>query len=89
MIQIEYSKPFQKSLRNLVRGKPHLRRKIAEKIELFQEDPFHPFLRSHKLVGNMDGLFSFSITRSIRVVYLWKGGDALFIDIGTHDEVYA
>ena len=68
-------------------------RKLAERIEkqiaVFDENPKHPSLRTHKLTGSMDNIWSISITKSIRMVYiLVKENQALFVKIGTHDQVY-
>ena len=68
-------------------------RKLAERIEkqiaVFEENPKHPSLRTHKLTGSMDNIWSISITKSIRMVYiLVKENQALFVKIGTHDQVY-
>ncbi len=68
-------------------------RKLADRIEkqiaLFEENPKHPSLRTHKLSGSIDNMWSISITMSIRMVYvLVKKDHALFVKIGTHDQVY-
>jgi len=68
-------------------------RKLAERIEkqiaLFEENPKHPSLRTHKLSGAIDNMWSISITMSIRMVYILVEKDyALFVKIGTHDQVY-
>lgn len=68
-------------------------RKLAEKIQkqvvLFESNPRHPSLRLHKLSGAIENQWSISITMSIRIVYvLINENTALFIKIGTHDEVY-
>lgn len=68
-------------------------RKLAEKIEkqitLFEKDPKHPSLRTHKLSSNINNMWSISITMSIRMIYILVEKDrALFVKIGTHDQVY-
>lgn len=68
-------------------------RKLAERIEkqiaLFEENPKHPSLRTHKLSGSIDNMWSISITMNIRMVYvLVREGYALFVKIGAHDQVY-
>jgi addiction module RelE/StbE family toxin len=68
-------------------------RKLANRIEkqmaLFEENPKHPSLRTHKLTGNLSNMRSISITMSIRMVYiLIEEKRALFVKIGTHKEVY-
>lgn len=72
----------------------HLDRKLSNRIEkqiaLFEENPKHPSLRIHKLSGSINNLWSISISMSIRMVYiLLDDNTALFVKIGTHEEVYS
>jgi mRNA-degrading endonuclease YafQ of YafQ-DinJ toxin-antitoxin module len=60
-------------------------------LELFINDPYDSRLKTHKLSGKLNGLWSFSIEYDLRVVLFFtkdKPKKAVFIDIGTHDEVY-
>ena len=53
------------------------------------ENPFYPQLRTHKLSGKLAGQWAFSIEEDCRVVFEFIGENSvLFIDIGSHDEVY-
>ena len=59
------------------------------RVEWFADDPFDPRLRTHKLSGELSDLWSFSITYDVRVIFYFTGEDnAVFVDIGSHDEVY-
>jgi mRNA-degrading endonuclease YafQ of YafQ-DinJ toxin-antitoxin module len=57
-------------------------------------DPFHPSLKSHKLTGKLDGLWSCSVAYDCRVNFAFKtdletSSDLIVLtDIGSHDEVY-
>lgn len=60
-------------------------------MELFINDPFEAKLKTHKLSGKLKDLWSFSIEYDLRVVFFFtkdKPKRAVFVDIGTHDEVY-
>jgi len=84
-----FSPSFNRSLRSILKKQPELRDTFWRKVELFQESPFHPSLKNHTLGGKLKRLRSFSITREIRVVFEFTPeGNALFTDIGDHDEVY-
>jgi mRNA-degrading endonuclease YafQ of YafQ-DinJ toxin-antitoxin module len=61
---------------------------IKNKLILFKSDINHPSLRRHKLSGNLDNLWSISINKSIRMVYIEMKNEFYFVDIGTHDQVY-
>ena len=63
--------------------------RIEKQILLFEENPKHPSLRTHKLSGKFQEIWSISITMNIRMVYIILDNDnALFVKIGTHDQVY-
>ena len=89
MIEITFSPTFQRAFRKRIKGNTDLQAKFWQKIEQFQQDPFQPTLRTHKLSGKMKNTWSFSIEYDARVIfYFTDDGKAVFIDIGTHDEVY-
>jgi mRNA-degrading endonuclease YafQ of YafQ-DinJ toxin-antitoxin module len=62
----------------------------AEKKErVFRSDAFDPCLGTHKLKGKLRGLWAFSVTRDIRIIFEFLNGDeVLFHDIGPHSTVY-
>ena len=79
----------QKEVENIFQRNRKLANRIEKQIALFEEDPRHPSLRTHKLSGSMKNMWSISITMSIRMVYiLLDETTALFVKIGTHDQVY-
>jgi len=62
-----------------------------DRLEFFIVDPFDARLKTHKLSGKLKDLWSFSIDYNTRVVFYFtkdKPKRAVFIDIGTHEEVY-
>ncbi len=62
---------------------------IQKQLTLFERDPAHPSLRNHKLSGNLNSVWSISINRSIRMVYiLLPDNSAYFFRIGKHEEIY-
>lgn len=85
----KFSPSLQKELKKIQRKDRKLANRIEKQIALFEENPKHPSLRTHKLSGTMDNMWSISITASIRMVYiLLSENSVIFIKIGTHDEVY-
>ena len=49
----------------------------------------HPLLKNHPLTGAKRELRSFSVTGDVRIVYQLSGDDdAIFFDIGSHNQVY-
>lgn len=89
MTEIALSSSFRKAFKRAVRGKPDVEKRFWERVAIFQENPLDPRLRTHKLSGTLKDLWSFSIEYDVRVVFAFvKANQVLFIDIGTHDEVY-
>jgi addiction module RelE/StbE family toxin len=88
-MKAEFSPSLQKEIIKLQKKNKKLVNKIEKQIYLFEQNPIHPSLRNHKLSGNLNDMWSISITMGIRMLYqLQKDGSAYFTDMGTHDEVY-
>ena len=85
---------FKRSFKRLTRKNPQLQDKILEILELLSNDSFTPSLKSHKLGGKLDGLWSCSIAYDCRIIFAFRTdittGEELIVlvDIGSHDEVY-
>ena len=84
----KFSPSVQKELEKIQQKDKKLADRIEKQIALFEENPKHPSLRTHKLSGAMENMWSLSITTSIRMVYILLSDSVIFIKIGTHDEVY-
>lgn len=72
-------------LRQLKKLPFDLQEEVFEKIEIFEENHMHPSLKTHKLKGKMNNLYSFSINYSWRIVFEIYNNEAIFLEIGTHD----
>jgi addiction module RelE/StbE family toxin len=89
-VEISFSNSFKKGFRKRVKNS-NTEDFFWKAVEVFVNDPFQAQLKTHKLSGNLKGLWSFSIGYDLRVVFYFtkdKPQKAVFIDIGTHDEVY-
>lgn len=87
-MQIRISPELANELRILKKKNPKLIKRVNKQLKLFAENPKHPSLRTHKLSGRMKNLWSISVAKDLRMVYLLKDNQAYFVDLGTHDEVY-
>lgn len=88
-MKAKFSPLVQNEIRKIQKKEKRLALRIEKQIALFEENPKHPSLRIHKLSSTINSMWSISITMSIRMVYiLIDTKTALFIRIGTHDEVY-
>ena len=66
-----------------------IKEKFWNSLELFSIDTFNSKLRTHKLTGRLKGLWAFSCSHDCRVIFKFITKDeVLFIDIGSHEEVY-
>ena len=65
---------------------------LGEVLEQLEEDAFHPSLKTHRLKGKLDGLWSSSAGYDQRVVFRIAERDGeeviLLQTLGSHDEVY-
>lgn len=81
--QIHVAPRFLKSFSKLPTA---IRALAKEKDALFRTNPFHPRLRTHKLKGELAGVWSYAVTHSHRVLFRFLHDDeVLYYDIGTHD----
>lgn len=54
----------------------------------FAADPQDSLLRTHKLKGDLDAYWAFSVDGDLRVLFRWDGDDAFLVNLGSHDQVY-
>jgi mRNA interferase YafQ len=93
-MQVVWSSGFTRSFKKITKRNPHLKEQITEVLILLAEDPFTPSLKSHKLTGKLEGLWSCSVAYDCRIVFEFsEEGDVLeifilLVNIGTHDKVY-
>lgn len=87
-MQIRLSDDLKQKLVQLRKKDKRLVNRAQKQLKLFSANPIHPSLRVHKLSGQLKNMWSISITKGIRMVYLLFDNEAYFFDIGTHDEIY-
>ena len=74
---------FEKQFNKLPKN---LQRIATRKILLFESNPFHPSLNSHKLKGELSTFWSFYINENFRVFFRFlKNNEVIYYDIDTHD----
>lgn len=89
MVKISFSSSFRRAFKKRIKGNLDLEAKFWQKVEQFTIDPFEQSLKTHKLSGKLKDLWSFSLEYDERVLfYFTEDGNAIFVDIGNHDEVY-
>lgn len=88
-MQIQFSEDALRELKKIKRKDKNLYSRIQKQLLLFARDPKHRSLHTHKLSGKLNNQWSFSVTNNIRVIYIRRREDLLYIiNLGTHDQVY-
>ena len=82
-MEIAYKPTFLRQFKKLPK---QLQEEAKQKIELFRDVRSHRQLRVHKLGGDLEGLWSFSINYRYRIVFEWekKGESVVCLGIGDH-----
>jgi mRNA interferase YafQ len=89
-----WNSSFKRAFKRVIRKNPRLEETIFEVLELLVTDPFAPSLKSHKLKGDLEGLWACWVEYDCRIIYTFQPNHEenedmiVLIDIGTHDEVY-
>jgi addiction module RelE/StbE family toxin len=80
-----YSPRFVKQFKKLPSP---IQRLTLKKLKVFEANPFHPNLKTHKLTGKLKPYFSFSINYSYRIIFEIESPKQInILLIGTH-EIY-
>jgi addiction module RelE/StbE family toxin len=93
-MEVVWSSGFKRSFKKIIKKNPQLKNQIINVLRLLADDPFTPSLRSHKLGGELAGLWSCSVAYECRIILNLSEDEELLemvillIDIGSHDEVY-
>lgn len=94
MRKLAWDTSFKRAYRRWSRKNPSLQERIFEVLDLLAADAFAPVLKTHKLRGQLQGLWACSVEYDCRIVFAFEPDPEssedmiVLIDIGTHDEVY-
>ncbi|MBW4478245.1 MAG: type II toxin-antitoxin system YafQ family toxin [Tolypothrix brevis GSE-NOS-MK-07-07A] len=93
-MEVVWSSGFKRSFRKITKKNPQLKNQVLKVLRLLADDPFTPSLKSHKLTGDLAGLWSCSVAYDCRIIFNLSEDEnllamvILLIDLGSHDEVY-
>lgn len=77
-----YSKNFIKQLK---KAPQKIKTQLIKRIEIFSQNPLHPSLHNHSLLGEYVGYYSINITGDWRAIYVpISDNEVLFIALGRH-----
>ncbi len=94
MKKLNWDSSFRRAFKRKTRKNPQLQKQIFDVLELLAREPFNPLLRTHKLQGQLKGLWACWVEYDCRIVFAFEPdpetGEEMIalIDVGTHDEVY-
>ncbi len=78
-------KSFKKDFRKLPEK---IQEQFFERAALFFENRFNPLLNNHSVDAAYPGCRSINITGNYRAIFREENGDAEFLHIGTHSQLY-
>jgi len=87
-MEVVWSSGFKRSFKKIIKKKPQLKDQIVKVLRLLADDPFTTSLKSHKLTGDLAGLWSCSVIFTFSEDENLLEMVILLVDIGSHDEVY-
>jgi mRNA-degrading endonuclease YafQ of YafQ-DinJ toxin-antitoxin module len=89
-MEVSFSDSFKISFRKRIKA-TDIEPLFWDRLDVFIKDPFESKLKTHRLSGKLKDMWSFSLDYNLRIVFYFtndKPKKAVFIDIGTHNEVY-
>ena len=94
MRKLAWDASFRRAFKRYTRNSPARQDLIFQTMGRIVDDPFQPSLRTHKLSGQLAGLWACWVEYDCRIVFTLDSDPAtsdeliVLIDLGTHDEVY-
>lgn len=82
---IQYHKNFSKKYKKL---SAKLQAKTQKQISLFINSPYAPQLRNHPLKGKYKNYRSINITGDWRAIFKENNIIIIFVELGTHSELF-
>lgn len=89
MIEVSFSSFFLKAYQKKVNENRKFESLFDDKIKIFLDNPFDSRLKTHKLSGKLNDIWSFSINFYTRVTFSFVDENkVIFENIGSHDNFY-
>lgn len=86
------SSAFVRAARRYSKKHPQAAGDIEAALAMLAEDAFRPQLKTHKLKGQLEGVWACSAGHDLRILFEFvehRGDEAiLLLTMGTHEEVY-
>lgn len=86
------SRKFSKKYSKIFRKQPGMINKIDDTLRKISSNPFDESLRTHKLSGNLSGIYASKVTDDIRILFDFVYDEnelcVLLLTFGRHNDVY-
>ncbi len=82
---IDFHRDWKSQFRKL---SPTQRDLFYQRVEMFIQNPFHPFLNNHPLHGALQGFRSINIGGDLRALFRQTPEAYIFYRVGTHHQLY-
>ncbi|MFU8771031.1 MAG: type II toxin-antitoxin system YafQ family toxin [Anaerolineales bacterium] len=94
MRRLAWYSSFRRAFRRRTKNNQSLRERIFETLEKLSQNPLNPQLKTHKLRGQLEGLWACTVDYDLRIIFTFEPDPItneeiiVLIDIGSHEEVY-
>ena len=94
MRKLVWDSSFRRAFKGRTRNDLALQTRIFDTLDQLVADPFQPMLRTHKLKGNLAGMWACWVEYDCRILFLFardtEGTEdvIVLVDLASHDEVY-
>lgn len=88
MKPIKRDKTFEKHFKQRISQNKKLREQFKKRLTLFIAGNLGYPLHDHALTGKLAGKRAFSIAGDVRVIYVELEDSIIFLDVGSHTQVY-
>lgn len=94
MRKVIWEEGFRRALKRYIKKQPMLQAKVVTALQSLAENPFDISLKTHKLKGDLTGLWACTVEYDCRIIFRFQEIEGepeaaiMAIDIGSHDDVY-
>lgn len=85
-MNLHYTNHFKHRLKQRIKKKPGLKKKVIAQLNLLLENPRAPSLRLHKLKGKRINQYSIWIEANLRITFIKEKQTYILTDVLTHDQ---
>ncbi len=82
---VEFSRSFSKTFR---KADTKIQQAFERRLDMFLQNPNHPQLQNHALIGKLGSYRSINVTGDWRAIFSEQGERATFVALGTHSQLY-